>query len=170
MISLQLNFISIENIDDDADEKKIGMFKIQDRDLAFEYGLETLPALVYYRKKVPIVYTDSLENEDAVLDWLLEFRDTVEEADESDESVIEDVNSKVLQALIQNTDNLAVLFYDANSQKSMQVLNELESIDDGKFDLLVNNFTEKSLSFKNVTVIIYCLLKSTIRHWLELTE
>lgn len=58
------------------------------------------------------------------------FRDTVEEADESDESVIEDVNSKVLQALIQNTDNLAVLFYDANSQKSMQVLNELESIDD----------------------------------------
>lgn len=50
------------------------MFKIQDRDLAFEYGLETLPALVYYRKKIPIVYTESLEDEDAVLDWLLEFR------------------------------------------------------------------------------------------------
>ena len=44
--------------------------------------------------------------------------------------MIEDVNSKVLQALIQNTDNLAVLFYDANNQKSLQVLNELESIDD----------------------------------------
>lgn len=66
-----LNFFVI---DDDADEKSIGFFKIQDKQLAFEYGLETLPALVYYRKKIPIVYTDSLEEEEKVLEWLLEFR------------------------------------------------------------------------------------------------
>lgn len=96
--------------------------------MAFEYGLESLPALVYYRKKIPIVYTDSLEEEEKVLEWLLEFRDTVEQAEESDESIIEDVNSKVLQALIQNTDSLAVLFYDGNSKRSTQVLVELENI------------------------------------------
>lgn len=87
-----------------------------------------MPALVYYRKKIPIVYTDSLEEEEKVLEWLLEFRDTVEQAEESDESIIEDVNSKVLQALIQNTDSLAVLFYDGNSKRSTQVLVELENI------------------------------------------
>lgn len=74
---------------------------------------------------------DSLEEEEKVLEWLLEFRDTVEQAEESDESIIEDVNSKVLQALIQNTDSLAVLFYDGNSKKSTQVLVELENI--GRF-------------------------------------
>lgn len=52
MFNESLNFSII-----DADEKSIGFFKIQDKQLAFEYGLESLPALVYYRKKIPIVYT-----------------------------------------------------------------------------------------------------------------
>lgn len=73
-----------------------------------------------------------------MLEWLLEFRDTVEQAEESDESIIEDVNSKVLQALIQNTDSLAVLFYDGNSKKSTQVLVELENI--GKFEYFAFGF------------------------------
>ena len=138
----------LEHIDDDADEKSIGFFKIQDKQLAFEYGLETLPALVYYRKKIPIVYTDSLEEEEKVLEWLLEFRDTVEQAEESDESIIEDVNSKVLQALIENTDNLAVLFYDGNSRKSAQVLGELENIDDecDKEGILLVKIDDKALA------------------------
>jgi len=46
----------LEEVDDDADQHKIGFVKIQDKRLAFEYGLETMPALVYYRKKIPIVY------------------------------------------------------------------------------------------------------------------
>lgn len=46
----------MEEIDDDADQKGIGFVKISDQYLAFEYGLEELPALVYYRKKIPIVY------------------------------------------------------------------------------------------------------------------
>lgn len=46
----------LEEIDDDADQKGIGFVKILDPNLAFEYGLEELPALVYYRHKIPIVY------------------------------------------------------------------------------------------------------------------
>ena len=46
----------LEEIDDDADQHKIGFVKINDKTLAFEYGLEVMPSLVYYRKKVPIVY------------------------------------------------------------------------------------------------------------------
>jgi len=64
----------LEEIDDDADEKvstlhqngksflylhvkDVGFVKISDESLAYEYGLEELPTLVYYRKKIPIVYS-----------------------------------------------------------------------------------------------------------------
>ncbi|RWS17098.1 thioredoxin-like protein 1, partial [Dinothrombium tinctorium] len=122
----------LEEIDDDADQKGIGFVKIADEELAFEYGLEELPALVYYRRKVPIVYIGDLENEQKVLEWLLEFRDTADDPDEiaGDKAEIEDVTGKVLEALIENTDNLAVLFHDETDDLSQRVLLELEHIDD----------------------------------------
>ena len=46
----------LEEIDDDAAQEKINFVQILDQSLANEYGLETIPALVYYRNKVPIVY------------------------------------------------------------------------------------------------------------------
>lgn len=51
----------LEEIDDDADEKDVGFVKISDEILAYEYGLEDLPSLVYYRKKIPIVYSGVCE-------------------------------------------------------------------------------------------------------------
>ncbi|KAH7644929.1 thioredoxin-like protein 1 [Dermatophagoides farinae] len=124
--------LKLEEIDDDADQKNIGFVKISDETLAYEYGLEDLPSLVYYRKKIPIVYTGDLENEKKVLDWLIEFRDTVDDPDEyvEDSDEIEDVSASVLQQLIENTDALAVLFYDDQDEDSMEVLQELENIDD----------------------------------------
>lgn len=50
----------LEEIDDEADANGIGFVKIADTELAFEYGLESLPALVYYRKKIPIVYSGAI--------------------------------------------------------------------------------------------------------------
>ncbi|CAL4119597.1 unnamed protein product, partial [Meganyctiphanes norvegica] len=46
----------LENIDDDADQLGIAFVKINDPDLADEYSLGSLPALVYYRKRIPVVY------------------------------------------------------------------------------------------------------------------
>lgn len=57
-----------------------------------------------------IDFKGDLENEQQVLHWLVDFRDTVEDFEESDDEIIEEVNSKVLDALIKNTDFLAVLF------------------------------------------------------------
>jgi hypothetical protein len=51
----------LEEIDDEADANGIGFVKIADTELAFEYGLESLPALVFYRKKIPIVYSGKFE-------------------------------------------------------------------------------------------------------------
>ncbi len=53
----------LEEIDDDADEKDVGFVKISDEILAYEYGLEDLPSLVYYRKKIPIVYSGKVQRE-----------------------------------------------------------------------------------------------------------
>lgn len=46
----------LENVDDDADQLGIAFVKINDPELADEYSLGTLPALVYYRKRIPVVY------------------------------------------------------------------------------------------------------------------
>ncbi|KAH0944656.1 hypothetical protein HN011_000585 [Eciton burchellii] len=115
----------LENIDDEADQLGIGFVKIADEELADEYNLGPLPALVYYRHQIPIIYEHELSKEEDVLEWLVANKSTGDEED-----VIEDVTSKTLNTLIGNIDNLVVLFYDHGDEESMQVLNELEKIDD----------------------------------------
>lgn len=63
-----------------------------------------------------------MENEKKVLDWLLEFRDTVDDPDEyvEDSDEIEDVSASVLAKLIEETDSLAVLFCNF-SNKNLNV-------------------------------------------------
>ena len=51
--------MELENIDDEADQLGIGFVKINDENLAEEYNLEPLPALVYYRHQIPIIYEGS---------------------------------------------------------------------------------------------------------------
>lgn len=48
--------LELENIDDEADQLGIGFVKINDESLAEEYNLGSLPALVYYRHQIPIIY------------------------------------------------------------------------------------------------------------------
>ncbi|GFY48898.1 protein disulfide-isomerase [Trichonephila inaurata madagascariensis] len=113
----------LEEIDDDADKSGISFVKISDEVLALEFGLETLPALLYYRNKVPLLYDGNLHDEKLVLNWLEAHKDL-------DADVIEDISSNILPALIDNTTFLAVLFYDKNDEKSQTTLLELEAIDD----------------------------------------
>lgn len=51
----------LENIDDEADQLGIGFVKIADEALADEYNLGSLPALVYYRHQIPIIYESKYE-------------------------------------------------------------------------------------------------------------
>lgn len=46
----------LENIDDEADQLGIGFVKIHDEAFADEYNLGNLPALVYYRRQIPILF------------------------------------------------------------------------------------------------------------------
>ncbi|XP_060526342.1 uncharacterized protein LOC132701986 isoform X2 [Cylas formicarius] len=117
--------LELENIDDEADQLGIGFVKINDESLADEYNLSPLPALVYYRHQIPIIYEGDLTKEEDVLEWLVQHKSTGDEDD-----IIEDVTLKTLGTLISSVDHLAVLFYDHGDEESMSALEELEHIDD----------------------------------------
>lgn len=115
----------LENIDDDADQLGIAFVKLNDPDLADEYSLGALPALVYYRRRIPVVFDGDLMNEDKVLEWLLENKSTGD-----DDDVIEDVTAGLLNSLIDSMDHLAVIFYDRDEEDDRLILLELENVDD----------------------------------------
>lgn len=46
----------LENIDDECDSKGIMFVKINDPNEAKEYGLDGIPALVYFESEIPYVY------------------------------------------------------------------------------------------------------------------
>lgn len=46
----------LENIDDECDNLGVTFVKIDNSDEAKEYGIEKLPALVYFEKGIPLMY------------------------------------------------------------------------------------------------------------------
>ncbi|XP_034245365.1 uncharacterized protein LOC117647614 isoform X2 [Thrips palmi] len=111
----------LEKIDDDCDKHGIQFVKIDDEKAAQAFGIDQVPAIVYFEKQIPNVYDGDIENEDEILEWLV---------DQLEKDEIEDVTDEMLDRLIKEGKNMAVLFYDNNDRKSQRVLNELENIDD----------------------------------------
>uniref|UniRef100_U5EMW7 Putative nucleolar protein 58 n=1 Tax=Corethrella appendiculata TaxID=1370023 RepID=U5EMW7_9DIPT len=146
----------LENIDDEADQLGIGFVKIHDEELAEEFNLGSLPKLVYYRHQTPIVYEDELQREEDVLEWLIENKSTGDEDD-----VIEDVTPKTLKTLINNIDNLVVLFYDKGDEDSEAVMEELEKIDDDcdkqgiQFVKIDDRAVSKEYGIDSIPAIVY---------------
>lgn len=80
----------LENIDDECEEKDIDFVKTSDEGIQKEYDLQNLPALVFYRNRFRNVYTGDLMEEEEILNWVLELRDSTPD-------VIESVDRKTLQ-------------------------------------------------------------------------
>lgn len=93
----------LENIDDECEEKSIDFVKTSDSGVDKEYDLQELPALAFYRHKFRTIYTGDLMKEDEILQWVLELY-------ESNPDVIESVDRKTLQVLINDVEHLAVFF------------------------------------------------------------
>lgn len=93
----------LENIDDECEEKDIDFVKTSDEGVDKEYDLPSLPALAFYRHKFRTIYTGDLMKEEAILEWVLELY-------ESNPDVIESVDRKTLQVLINDVEHLAVFF------------------------------------------------------------
>ena len=93
----------------------IRFVRIFDRDLAEEYSLPGLPTLVYFRRQIPLVYTGDLTDEPEVLEWLILHQNSVE-----DEITVASVTSEELGIMVENVDNVLVLFHDKR-RKSQKV-------------------------------------------------
>lgn len=134
----------LEKIDDDCDKHGIQFVKIDDDRASRDYGIDTVPAIVYFEKQVPNVYSGDLMNEEDILHWLVA---------QLEKDEIEDVTDEMLDRLVKEGKTLAVLFCkcdewkmkiiwldfysycmiipdDNNDQRSQDVLAELENIDD----------------------------------------
>lgn len=93
----------LENIDDECEEKSIDFVKTSDDGIQKEYDLPELPALAFYRNKFRTIYKGDLMKEDEILDWVLDLYG-------SSPDVIETVDRKTLQVLINDVEHLAVFF------------------------------------------------------------
>lgn len=91
----------LENIDDECDALGITFVKIDNVDEAREYGIDDLPALLYFEKGIPTVYEGRLEDEESLLKWL-------EQQTNSDE--IEDITDEMLDIILEKMPYVAVLF------------------------------------------------------------
>lgn len=93
----------LENIDDECDGLGITFVKIDNIDEAKEYGIDSVPALLYFEKGIPTVYEGRLEDEESVLKWLEK---------QTTNSNIEDVTDEMLDLILEKKKNgaVAVLF------------------------------------------------------------
>ena len=94
----------LETIDDDVyDHSQIKMVKIDDPDEALEYGLKSLPALVFFEHKMPNIYEGSLLDPHKVTTWI---------TDIAMEDKIEFVTGAMLEKLLEDYMNIAVFIHD----------------------------------------------------------
>ncbi|KAM8714414.1 hypothetical protein ACLKA7_014531 [Drosophila subpalustris] len=100
----------LELIDDECDVFGIHMVKIQDPQLAKRYSIKTFPALVYFRKQVPVLYDGDMHQHDKVITWLTS-QDVFEIKNE-----IEEVNRKMLDKLLEENEFISVFFCDLLSE------------------------------------------------------
>merc|ERR1712227_281627 len=115
----------LAKVDDYCTKLDIGLVKINDLELVTEYNLGELPALVYYRHGIPILYEGDLTAEDDILEWLIQNRSSGDEED-----VIEEVEFKTLEAMVAAVENIAVLFYNSKSGQTESIMEIMEDIDD----------------------------------------
>jgi len=111
----------LEHIDDEANENEfpIKLLRIDDADEAAEYGIDSFPALVYFDKRIPNIYSGDLDTVD-ILIWMTE---------QTEGSHIEEISDELLQTLIKKHDDLTVFFYDKDVKQERKLLEELESVD-----------------------------------------
>lgn len=95
----------LENIDDEADQNDIAFVKISDGAEAKEYGIDTLPTLVFFEKGIPHIYEGDLTKEQELLGWLVHQKRHTE---------IPDITDEMMERLIETSEYLAVLFCKFN--------------------------------------------------------
>merc|ERR1719270_3356918 len=107
----------LETIDDNLDEEEVEFVKCSEPNGQRDYGLTQVPALVFFENGVPEVYTGDLKNDDEMLAWI---------SKELSNQEIEEVNPLVLSYLMDNSDFLAVLYYQRGAKRDAGIIARLD--------------------------------------------
>ena len=84
----------METLDDDMDKISVAMVKVSDESKALEFGLDKLPALLYFKNGVPGLYDGSLHSGEKILGWLSS-RVTEDNMQLVSDTILEDLVEKV---------------------------------------------------------------------------
>lgn len=97
--------LEVEHIDDEADSAGINFVKIDDKELAKQYGVFALPAILFFKtgSKEPVIYAGDLYDEQQILQWLMTQQDPAGD-------VIEATGGNDLISMIEEEEALAVYF------------------------------------------------------------
>ena len=76
------------------------------------------------RNEIPVVYAGELKDEQEMLEWLIKNQSSAD-----DDDTIEETDEEKLEIMVDNVDNLLIIFID-NSRLSTRVLDVMETIDD----------------------------------------
>lgn len=91
----------LENIDDELEKEGIVIVRMDNKAEAKQYGIDHLPALLYFEDKIPAIYEGELMNEEEVLTWLIKQKNT---------ATIEEVTDEILKNLIEEYEYVVVYF------------------------------------------------------------
>ena len=111
----------LEQIDEKLDKQDLTMVKISDEGVTASYGIEDIPALVYFENGVPQLYMDDLFNDNTVMKWM---------KSELKKEEIKEVTVSMLEKLIEKGRTMAVVFHDEENVENAAIMDELERIDD----------------------------------------
>ena len=130
---------NLHEIVDDCAENDIAMVRIDDKDEAMSYGLDEIPALMFFNFQVPSIYTGDMDDASDIFNWILKNQAS---------SVIEEVSDEVLKNLIEDHEYVSVFFRgscDEEGEDCDAILARLESIDDNLDEIGVLLVTTKDI-------------------------
>jgi hypothetical protein len=136
----------LEDIDDDCDNNGIPLVKIDDVTKAKEeFGLDQLPALLYWKEEIPSMFDGDIKSREEVLTWLLN-RKAVD--------TIELVTEEILEDMVDKFEYVVVYFQpyckeedDSCQENKVSILSGLENIDDNVDELGISLVTTRDVRY-----------------------
>ena len=108
----------METLDDDMDNISVPLVKISDESKALEFGLDKLPAIVYFKNQIPGLFDGDTTDTKSVLEWL---------TTRKTENNIQLVSDPILEDIVDKFPYVACLFTgicaenDEDCQKYLEV-------------------------------------------------
>jgi len=154
----KIKYLETKEFFDIVNNLQIRLASSSDMPLISEYKLETLPALVFYRDRMPILFEGNLNDHVGVSEWLLVNRHTGDYNEE-----LEDVEFEKLDLMIKNLKNLLVFYYDNSSDQNQMFLEKLNKDCSMRNIHIIKSEISKTVANKlNIKISSIVLYKNTV--------